>query len=146
MRRYLGFNRFEEDLIFVGKCAILVGYLPELNGSIIHYREEEGQNVRAWRLDDAFSLDVTAWECARHYGAMWMTVYIDEDETFYYAPRHVVDRSPRETLHEFDGEQIRVPWGAMAVRRGFAPTLPYIRDPDCIILNDWAPSNLVAAR
>lgn len=147
MIKFLGFKRFVEDLKFFGKCFILTGYCPELDGSIIHYRQEAGQDVRAWKHDDAFSIDVTAWECARHYGAMWMTVYVDEEETFYYAPRHVVDRSMRSTLDPYEGEQIRVPWGAMAVRRGFRPqNVPYIDDRDCIILNDWVTSSPAAGR
>lgn len=129
---------------FVGKVFMLQDYLAELAGDIIHYREESSQDVRAWSLDNAYSIDVAAWNCAKHYGAKWMTVYLTDVDEFWYADAETVDGSDRQILDDNEGMQIRVPWDLMEPYGGKIGTkvpkpawVPTAERSDCIILNEW---------
>ncbi len=125
---------------FLGKVFTIDNYLDGLDGSLVHYREEESTNVIAFKLDKAFCIDVDAWAFADRQGAKFLCAYLLDKQAFVYVPADIVNASPIRILKASEGPQRRVEGKHLTVWRKAPrpPGVPFIPDADCIDLAVWA--------
>lgn len=124
---------------FLGKTFTIENYLDELNGQYVHYREEESSNIIAFRLDNAFCVDVDAWDFAVAQGATFLTAYLVDKKRFAWVSGTIVSSSPIRILRADEGPQYRVPGKEIfSVKASKPGNVPFIPDADCIDLDQWA--------
>lgn len=134
------FRMVGADRKFVGKVFRWTDRrAEELVGQVVHYREQEWKDVLAHKLDNAYSLDVTAWICAYVNDANFTAVYVTDRQWLLYASADVVTDSPIATLKTSEGAQFRVRKTDITVIKDFGDKCrtPRIADADCTFVEDW---------